>query len=242
MQTFRIEDPAAFARIAFIEALERAGVTVDSASTLASPPDALPAAGSYAPQDRVAAFISPAYADYATLILKVSLNLGANLSLMLFGLAHGQRTMADALAVERQALVSRFGIADNAFDFPTNGSGSPDSQATARAAVQLLAEMGKTSVGSVYKSALPVLGVDGSLASSGVTLPARGHVFAKTGTTLDETGLKAQNLAGYIDAKSGRRLAFAIFLNDAGPIKQISDVSEVFEDEAAITNAIYEAF
>jgi len=30
-------------------------------------------------------------------------------------------------------------------------------------------------------------------------------------------------------------------VNDAGPIEQISDVSEVFEDEAAITNAIYEA-
>jgi D-alanyl-D-alanine carboxypeptidase/D-alanyl-D-alanine-endopeptidase (penicillin-binding protein 4) len=72
-------------------------------------------------------------------------------------------------------------------------------------------------------------------------MPARGHVFAKTGTTLDENGLKAQNLAGYIDSRNGRQLAFAIFVNDAGPIEQISDVAEVFEDEAAIANAIYEA-
>lgn len=241
VQTFRIEDPASFARIAFIEALERAGVTVKTSSALTNPKDALRAAGAYAPESRVAEFISPPYSEYVKLILKVSLNLGANLSLMLFGLAHGQRTITDALAVERQTLIGRMGIDGDAFDFPTNGSGSPDSQATARATVQMLAEMGKSAGGSVYKAGLPVLGVDGSLAHSGVTMPAKGHVFAKTGTTLDETGLKAQNLAGYIDTKNGRHLAFAIFLNDGGPIEQISDVSEVFEDEAAITNAIYEA-
>ncbi|MGI8486043.1 MAG: D-alanyl-D-alanine carboxypeptidase/D-alanyl-D-alanine-endopeptidase, partial [Thermomicrobiales bacterium] len=241
VQTFRIEDPAAFARIAFIEALERAGVTVKTASALTNPADALPAADSYEPESRVGEFISPPYSEYVKLILKVSLNLGANLSLMLFGLAHGQRTMPDALAVERQTLISRMGIKGDAFDFPTNGSGSPDSQATPRATVQMLTAMGKSAVGGVYKTGLPVLGVNGSLAHSGTTMPARGHVFAKTGTTLDETGLKAQTLAGYIESKNGRQLAFAIFLNDGGPIEQISDVLEVFEDEAAITNAIYEA-
>ena len=46
-------------------------------------------------------------------------------------------------------------------------------------------------------------------------------------------------LAGYIDAKSGRKLAFALFVNNAGPIKQLEDVAQVFADEAAITNAIY---
>jgi len=50
----------------------------------------------------------------------------------------------------------------------------------------------------------------------------------------------AQNLAGYIDARSGRRLAFALFVNDAGPLEQLDDIGEVFEDEAAISNAIYE--
>jgi len=83
--------------------------------------------------------------------------------------------------------------------------------------------------------------VDGSLAHTGVDLPARGHVYAKTGTTIEQGALKAQNLAGYIDARSGRQLAFAVFLNDAGPIQSIGDVTDVFEDEAAIANAIYES-
>ena len=60
-------------------------------------------------------------------------------------------------------------------------------------------------------------------------------------TTIADGALKAQNLAGYIEARSGRRLAFGLYVNDAGPIQSISDVSEVFEDEAAITNVIYES-
>ena len=35
-------------------------------------------------------------------------------------------------------------------------------------------------------------------------------------------------------------MAFALFVDDAGPVKQLSNVGEVFEDEARITNAIYE--
>ena len=107
--------------------------------------------------------------------------------------------------------------------------------------MQLLAAMSKGANAAPYRASLPILGVDGSLAGTGGSLPAKGHVFAKTGTTLEAGALKAQVLAGYIDAKSGRRLAFALFVNDAGPIKAISDVGKVFDDEAAITNAIYES-
>jgi D-alanyl-D-alanine carboxypeptidase len=53
--------------------------------------------------------------------------------------------------------------------------------------------------------------------------------------------LKAQNLAGYIEARSGRRLAFALFVNNAGPLQRIEDVTEVLEDEAAITSAVRDA-
>ena len=120
---------------------------------------------------------------------------------MLFGLAHGQRTIADALAVERQTLIDAMGITADEFDFPTNGSGSPDSRATPRAAVRMLTEMDRSPVAAFYHGALPVLGVDGSLAHSGTELPARGHVFAKTGTTIADGELKAQNLAGYVEAR-----------------------------------------
>jgi len=237
VRTFRIEDPPSFARIAFIQALQRAGVTVRAPLVAPNATDKLTGL-TVQPANRVAEFVSPPYAEDAKLILKVSLNLGANLSLSLFGVDNDARTIDGALAAERKTLVS-MGVAGDEFAFPTNGSGSPDSQAAPRAVVQLLTAMAKGPNAAPYHDGLPILGVDGSLAGTGKNLPAKGHVFAKTGTTLDATGLKAQTLAGYIDAKSGRKLAFALFVNNAGPVKQLDDVAEVFADEASITNVIY---
>jgi PBP4 family serine-type D-alanyl-D-alanine carboxypeptidase len=238
VRTFRVEDPASFARIAFIAALKGAGVRVSAPVLEKNPSSKLPRRDSYPAVTRVARFVSPPYSEYAKLILKVSLNLGANLSLSLFGLTQGQRTVAGALAAERKTLVA-MGIKPGDFDFPTNGSGSPDSRAAARATVQMLTAMRNGPNAAPYTAALPILGVDGSLAETGRSLPARGHVAAKTGTTLEAGTLKAQVLAGYIDARSGRRLAFALYVNDAGPVKQIEDVAKVLEDEARIVNAIY---
>lgn len=241
VRTFRIESPASFARIAFVAALARAGVTVKAARRAKNSAAKLPPLGSYTRDARVAELVSAPYSEYAKLILKVSLNLGANLSLSLFGLTKGQRTVAGALAAERKTLVRTMGIAADAFDFPTNGSGSPDSRAAPRATVKLLTQMSKGKNYAPYRASLPILGVDGSLAGTGGSLPAKGHVFAKTGTTIDGGGLKAQVLAGYIHAKSGRDLAFALYVNDVGPIKSIADVADVFTDEGAIANVIYES-
>jgi len=243
--TFRIEEPNAFVRTAFIEALIRNGVVVDAPTVGSNPTELLPAQGAYDVAARVANYVSVPYAQTARLVLKVSLNLGANLSVSLLGLQQGKRTITDALAAERQILTRDFAINGNQFDFPTNGSGTPDSRAAPRALVALLIGMQRTTVASIYQEALPILGVDGSLATSGVDLPARGHVFAKTGTTIAPVEgiltIKAQNLAGYIETKSGRLVAYALLVNDAGEAKDIeADVGAVISDEAKISNILYE--
>ncbi|MDQ3302694.1 MAG: D-alanyl-D-alanine carboxypeptidase [Actinomycetota bacterium] len=245
--TFRAEEPNAFMRTAFIEALTRNGVTVTAPAVTENPSGLLPAEGDYTPDTRVANYVSAPYAQVAQLILKVSLNLGANLSLSLFGIEDGERTIDGALAAERKTLIDDFGINGDQFDFPTNGSGTPDSRAAPRALVDLLIAMHDTEVAEVYQDALPVLGVNGSLATSGTDLPAKGQVFAKTGTTIapGEDGetieLKAQNLAGYIETKSGRLVAYTLMVNDAGAIEDIeTDVSGVITDEARISSIIYE--
>ncbi|MGB6387955.1 MAG: D-alanyl-D-alanine carboxypeptidase/D-alanyl-D-alanine-endopeptidase [Methyloceanibacter sp.] len=246
VQTFAIEDPSAFARTAFIEALERAGVTVSAEPTGPNRADKLPARGSYSPDSKLSELVSLPYAQYARLILKVSHNLGANLSLMLFGLTKNARTIGSALSAERETLTGVYGLASNGFDFPTNGSGSPDSQATPEAVTKLLAAMRDMKAGQVYFDALPVLGVDGSLATVGkeppdtVIAPAFGHVYAKTGTTVAKDTLKAQVFAGYIDGKSGARLAYVVYVNNVAPIAGIGDVIEVFGDEGKISAILYE--
>ena len=71
--------------------------------------------------------------------------------------------------------------------------------------------------------------------------------MAKPGTTVGpaESGeglvLVAQNLAGYIETASGRKVAYALMVNDAGPVNDLAiDVGQVLEDEAAISSLIYE--
>jgi D-alanyl-D-alanine carboxypeptidase/D-alanyl-D-alanine-endopeptidase (penicillin-binding protein 4) len=71
-----------------------------------------------------------------------------------------------------------------------------------------------------FRKALPTLGVDGTLATIvGPDSPARGKVYAKTGTLYWDNLLNARTLltskalAGYIDARSGRRLIFTFFVN-----------------------------
>jgi D-alanyl-D-alanine carboxypeptidase len=143
-------------------------------------------------------------------------------------------------------LASRDRDWDGRFNFPTNGSGSPDSQATPEAVTKLLAEMRKTAAGEAYFDAFPVLGVDGSLATIGkeppdpVIVPAFGHVYAKTGTTVAKDTLKAQVFAGYIDGKSGARLAYVVYVNNVSPIAGVGDVIKVFADEGEISAILYD--
>lgn len=241
VQTFTIADPSAYARTVFIEALEEAGVTVAAPAVATNPAARLPEAGSYRPEDQVTELVSLPYAQYVRLILKVSHNLGANLSLMLFGLTEGALTREAALAAERAALVEKFGLPDDGFDFPTNGSGSPDSRASPATVTGLLKAMSRTAVAVPYFDALPILGVDGSLASIGrdppnpLIEPAIGKVYAKTGTTMEPGVLKAQVFAGYLDAKSGDRLAYVVYVNNVAPVASIADVIGVFVDEGVIS-------
>ena len=250
VHTFRIEDPSTFARTAFIEALHRQGVTVSAAPVAPNPKAALPVSPTYTDDTKVAAFTSPPFSQDAKLILKVSLNLGANLALSLFGESKDQDTIKGALANERSVLIDQYGVPGAQFDFPTNGSGSPDSQASPRALVQMLTKMSTTPVATDYQAALPIMGVDGSLVATGVDLPGKGHVFAKPGTTVNPSAdgkgleLKAQNLAGYIETKGGRKLAYSVMVNNAGavdPAEITTSVGEVFNDEGAISNYLYES-
>ncbi|MFK7739883.1 MAG: D-alanyl-D-alanine carboxypeptidase/D-alanyl-D-alanine-endopeptidase [Planctomycetota bacterium] len=74
----------------------------------------------------------------------------------------------------------------------------------------------------LFRRSLPIAGVDGTLASRMKATAAEGRVFAKTGTVS-----AVSNLAGYIDTKSGRRLAFAImcqsFVGSAKPWRDLQD-------------------
>lgn len=245
VQTFNIQGPSAYARTAFIEVLQRAGIAVNTNLVGLNPDSELPPPNSYSSETLVAEYISPPFSEMTKLVLKVSHNYGANLSLALFGLAKGEKTVEGSLDEERVTLVNKFNVPNDGFNFPTNGSGSPDSEASARAVTTLLASMNETRVLDEYFDSFPLLGQEGSLKFVDVRSPATGRVRGKTGTSIGfdpetkEFIVKAKSLGGYIDSSSDRRLIFALFVNNA----RLSDISEVFDvsnDLGEIATQIYQ--
>ncbi len=100
----------------------------------------------------------------------------------------------------------------------------------------------------VFFRALPILGKDGTLAKIQTANPGAGHVFAKTGTFDSEdrlngkTMLNGKGLAGYVITKSGRKLAFAVYVNHVA-LPDVPDAAQTIGGQALgeIAAAAYDA-
>ena len=247
VRAVRIVQPSNYARTVFIEDLRTAGVRVDAPLVEQNPSRLLPAKGSYRTDTKVAQLTGMRYGQDAKFILKISYNIGADTSLVLFGLTHKVDTMSGALQVERQNLAAHYGIASSQYHF-IDGSGGGDSTATDIAVTLMLDELAKAPEHKAFFDALPILGVDGSLGfvknyERDRTLSgATGNVRAKTGTYVggSKSGmlLKGQALAGYITTKSGRHLTFEVVVNNV-PISSIDDITKVFQDEGTIAAMLW---
>ena len=77
------------------------------------------------------------------------------------------------------------------------------------AVLTVLRRMHDPSGQSPFMTALPVAGVDGSLAGRMKGTAAEGNVRAKTGTMSN-----VRSLAGYVNTRDGERLAFVIIANN----------------------------
>jgi D-alanyl-D-alanine carboxypeptidase/D-alanyl-D-alanine-endopeptidase (penicillin-binding protein 4) len=215
---FPVDDPTAFARALFIEALQREGVNV-AASALQSPRAELPDKAAYDHLKRVALFTSPPFSEVIKVTLKVSHNLYASTLPVLVAVQKGNGTLAEGLKRQRKFL-AELGVPADTISFGGGAGGAPADMVTPRATVALLQAMAKRSDYPVYQASLPVLGVDGTLVDAvGADSPARGKVRAKTGTLLwhdgmnDRTLLTSKALAGTLTTAKGRSLIVAMFVN-----------------------------
>ena len=92
----------------------------------------------------------------------------------------------------------------------TDGSGlSRNDMITAEASVQLLTYMGRHRYAGVFRDALPIAGVDGTLRNRMKGTPAENNVRAKTGSLSS-----ASSLAGYLTTAGGENLVFSIMVNN----------------------------
>lgn len=248
VQTVRIVQPSNYARTVFIEQLGKAGVTVAAPAVQDNPVTLLPKQGAYRKADKVAELTGMRYGQDAKLVLKISYNIGADTSLVLLGVRHHANSMPGALAFERQDLQQHWGIAPGQYHF-VDGSGGGGTSATNGAVTKMLGELAMSPASQAFVSALPILGVDGSLAfvknfeADRSLAGAAGNVRAKTGTYVDATPagtplLKAQALGGYITTKRGHHLTFQLVVNNV-PIHGVPDITNVFQDEGTITAMLW---
>jgi serine-type D-Ala-D-Ala carboxypeptidase/endopeptidase (penicillin-binding protein 4) len=119
-----IKDPAAFARTAFIEALQRAGVSVTATPTGPNPATLVPAKDSYQPADKVGEHVSATLAQYANLIMKVSYNRGADLMACLSAVKVNSTDCTMGVAAEVDTFTG-LGVSKTSA-FPFDGAGSDD--------------------------------------------------------------------------------------------------------------------
>jgi len=92
----------------------------------------------------------------------------------------------------------------------SDGSGlSRNDMITAEATVQLLTYMHRHRYASVFRDALPIAGVDGTLRTRFRGTPAENNLRAKTGTLSS-----ANSLSGYVRDAAGEELVFSIMVNN----------------------------
>ena len=220
LRPIEVKSPEDFARRLLIDALQEAGIAVDASAVSCNCDDALPDVADYAQLKQVAQLESPPFSENARLILKVSHNLHASTLPLLMAAKQGQRTLDEGLKIEREAL-TRIGVDVDTISFGGGAGGTRADFVTPRAAVNLLRAMSQRPEASIYRDALPILGVDGTLHSAvEPESPARAKFQAKTGTLVWQNGLNdrqlltSKALAGYGETASGRKIAVAIFVNN----------------------------
>jgi serine-type D-Ala-D-Ala carboxypeptidase/endopeptidase (penicillin-binding protein 4) len=245
VNTYAFDDPATYARTAFIEALQRAGVTVSANPTAVNPAKLLPSRKRTAKLQTIARLRSLPLAQEAKYVLKVSYNRGGQMMLCRLAAAAGS-TDCDAGLAKAQQILAKAGL-DTRNDVLIDGSGLSGNLITADNQVQLETIMSRAPEAAAWQSALPILGVDGSLAQVQTHSPAAGKIFAKTGTLAGgdlfngRLILPTKALGGYIDARSGQRLAFAIIVTNS----VFSDLEGVFaanDDVGKVAAIIQQAY
>lgn len=241
LRVWEVDHPSEFARTAFIEALQRAGVTVTAPATGTNPTALLPRKGSYRQSDLIGEHVSLPLSQYAKLILKVSYNRGADLMVCLAAVKVGSTNCLTGLGAELKTAVS-LGVSRTSL-FPQDGAGSDDQgRSTPLALATFLRRVATTSYGNTLFHALPVLGRDGTLADVFPKSPAAGHAQIKTGnrvvgTPAGQILVLGNSLAGYVQTKSGRRVVLMIAVGNV-PINTAEAFLNVVNDQARMVIAI----
>jgi serine-type D-Ala-D-Ala carboxypeptidase/endopeptidase (penicillin-binding protein 4) len=199
-----VQDPAEYFLFVLGATLADAGIRVDGGVRRDTAVVAL-----FAPRRELFAHTSPPMGEIVTAFMKPSQNQIAEMLLRTVALeARGTGTGAAGRAVV-DSLSAIWGLEPRLVSV-ADGSGLSRYNLIAPAyLVALLEAMDRHPERERFIASLPVMGVDGTLASRMRGTPAEGNVRAKTGTL---TGTRA--LSGYLTTAGGERLVFSMIVNN----------------------------
>lgn len=209
--------PSRFGEIVFAELLNEKGVRAIPRLG-ARMVNAAQLSARYADSLQVAEHVSLPLPAAARVILKTSQNLHASNMPLLLGAQPAARA-ASKSGFDLAADWLRAGGLD--LDGAVQGDGAGgDAFFSPSFMTRYLAMVAGQPWAGAFRDALPILGRDGTLAGIQVDAPGAGKVFAKTGTYSSYDPLNRRSvvhgkgLAGYFTSRSGRHVAFAIYLNN----------------------------
>ena len=165
----------------------------------------------------IASLQSPPFSVVAAQTLKPSQNLYTELILRTLGKVNGPpSTAAKTIRTTEEAgieVVKTF-LKEAGVDLSplalTDGSGlSRNDMVTAESSVQLLTYMSRHRYATVFREALPIAGVDGTLRNRMKGTVAENNLRAKTGSLSS-----AATLSGYVTTAAGENLVFSIMVNN----------------------------
>ena len=206
--------------------LAQKGVTITGASrtgAAAQPTDAVSMLSHTTPsavQNEIATLQSPPFSVIAANTLKPSQNLYTELILRTLGkVTPPPATMtnlsptSEELGLEAvRTFLKTVGLRPEALVLDDGSGLSRNDMITAEASVQLLTFMSKHRYATVFRDALPIGGVDGTLRNRFKGTPAENNVRAKTGSLSS-----AASLGGYMTTAGGEKVAFSIMVNNYPP-------------------------
>ena len=207
-----IENPPLFIGNMFRKLLEQRGVKVDGKVVVreVTPAQAASQINPAQPAKSVvlAEHDSLPLSQDIKVTLKVSQNLHAEMLLRtLSRVLNNQGTLDDGLEI-LNTFTQKIGIAPEEVQFAGGSGLSRQTLVTPDAVMKLLQHNARAPYFQAFYDALPVAGVDGTLADRFHNTPLQGRIHAKTGS-LEHVNA----LSGYMNLPRGRRLAFVIIGN-----------------------------
>ena len=241
---WQLGDPSSFARTVLIDALVRHGVEVAADPGGDNPVDALPAAGSYTSEQRVALHRSLPFSENIKLIMKTSHNQHADMLVFMLALYQDATDFETGL-VGIATFLADAGLDPTAISLSDGRGNEYTDLVSPRSIAELMRTMATRPDYAVFRDALPILGVDGTETDTVAhDSPVAGHAVAKSGLTVAGDGINqrplvmARALAGYMTAGTGQELVFSVYLNNL-PLASVDEVLDVITEHGKVVEAIY---